>query len=199
MGVDQSWDEVFGDLDVRTLDPDQRLDLVDKWISEALTGKSWAALSGGDEAQLVWDAAVRSFLDGNWVAAILCAHAVAERELAGMVPALSTSALNQFQSPPKRWERMGLGELLTAVEKFGVLDPELLSDLRRLADVRKPYGHWRPYLDEQSINQRVMAEHRATGNLDYDNLVQRLIVRDATHSMRTTAHLYFGSYGFGGP
>lgn len=47
--------------------------------------------------------------------------------------------------------------------------------------------------------QRVRAEHEQTGNIDYANLVQRLVVRDATHAMDTTIRLYFGSYGLGGP
>lgn len=46
---------------------------------------------------------------------------------------------------------------------------------------------------------RVGVEHELTGNTNYANLVQRLVVRDATHSMETTIKLYFGSYGLGGP
>lgn len=47
--------------------------------------------------------------------------------------------------------------------------------------------------------QRVRAESEMTGNLDRSNLVERLIVRDATHAMLAAIRLYFGSYGLGGP
>lgn len=47
--------------------------------------------------------------------------------------------------------------------------------------------------------QRVMVESELTGNLDLPNLVERLVVRDATHAMLTAIRHYFGSYGLGGP
>jgi hypothetical protein len=194
--VKPSWDDVFGDLDVRTLDHDERLDFLNTEIERTLAGKAWAALSGGDEAQLVWDAAIRSFLDGIWVAAILCAHAVAERELAGVYGTIQGTVIGE---PIAGWEKFGMGRLVTEVEKFGLLPQQLVGDLRQLAETRKPYGHWRSAVHDDALDQRVMAEHRATGNIDRANLVQRLIARDATHAMRTTIHLYFGSYGLGGP
>ena len=47
--------------------------------------------------------------------------------------------------------------------------------------------------------QRVLVERQQTGNTDYANLVQRLVIRDATHAMDTAVRLYFGSYALGGP
>lgn len=60
-----SWDGVFGDLDVRVLDHDQRLDWINARIHQTLRGKEWAALSAGEEGQLAWDAAVRTFFGGH--------------------------------------------------------------------------------------------------------------------------------------
>ncbi|SKE69984.1 Uncharacterised protein [Mycobacteroides abscessus subsp. massiliense] len=85
------------------------------------------------------------------------------------------------------------------MKKHQLLPPDLIEDVRQVADARKPYGHWRPAVHEESLMQRVRAEHEQTGNTDYNNLVQRLVVRDPTHAMDTTIRLYFGSYGLGGP
>src|SRR5690606_23799983 len=101
-----TWDDVFGDLDVRTLDRDERLDLINERIQHTLQGKSWAALAAGEEGQLAWDAAVRTFLDGIWVACIFSCHVVCEREVAGVL-ATSRSRLNG--GLPKNWESFGLG------------------------------------------------------------------------------------------
>lgn len=192
-----SWDDVFGDLDVRVLDHDQRLDWINDRIHRTLRGKNWAALSAGEEGQLAWDAAIRTFLDGIWVACIFSCHVVCEREVAGVL-SVSPAALNG--QLPKRWEKAGLGELLDSVTKHHLLPPDLIEAVRQVADARKPYGHWRSAIHEKSLMNRVKAEHEETGaNTSYANLVERLVVRDATHAMDTTIRLYFGSYGLGGP
>lgn len=188
-----NWDDVFGDLDVRLLDADQRLDWINKRIHRTLRGKDWAALSAGEEGQLAWDAAVRTFMDGIWVACIFSCHVVCEREVAGVLSLLPDDRL------PKNWESFGLGRLLGEVEKRHLLPPDLIAEVRQVADARKPYGHWRSAVHEESLMQRVRVEHEQTGNTDYQNLAQRLVVRDATHAMDTTIRLYFGSYGLGGP
>lgn len=196
MSDEVSWDDVFGDLDVRVLDHDQRLDWINDGIHRTLRGKDWAALSGGEEGQLAWDAAVRTFLEGIWVACIFSCHVVCEREVAGV---LSSSHAALDDRLPKSWESFGLGRLLGEASKHQLLPPDLIADVQQVADNRKPYGHWRSALHEQSLMQRVRVEHEQTGNTDYSKLVQRLVVRDATHAIETTIHLYFGSYGLGGP
>lgn len=191
-----SWDDVFGDLGIRTLDHDERLDLINDRIRRTLQGKSWAAKTGGEEGELAWDAAVRTFLDGIWVACIFSCHVVCEREVAGII---STSVSRLNGAIPKNWETFGLGKLLDETKKHDLLPPRLIEDVRLVANARKPYGHWRSALHEDSMMQRVRAESEQTGNLDRSNLVDRLIVRDATHAMLTAIRLYFGSYGVGGP
>ncbi len=190
------WDDVFGDLDVRTLAPEERLDFINAEIERALNGKSWAALSAGEEGQLAWDAAVRTFVDGVWVAAIFCCHVVCEREVAGVI---SVSSVRLDDQLPTNWESFGLGRLLNEARRFDLLPPPLVDALHDLANARKPYGHWRPLTDDESLFRRAQAEHNVTGHPDRENLVERLVVRDATNAMRTTIRLYFGSYGLGGP
>ncbi|MGC7354226.1 hypothetical protein RBA38_23630, partial [Mycobacteroides abscessus subsp. abscessus] len=84
------------------------------------------------------------------------------------------------EAKSKSWESFGLGRLLREVKKHQLLPPDLIADVQQVADARKPYGHWRSVVHEESLMQRVRAEHEQTGNTGYDNLVQRLVVRDAT-------------------
>lgn len=181
---------------MRTLSRDERLDLVNDRIVDALEGKTWAAKSAGEEGELAWDAAVRTFLDGIWVACILSCHVVCEREVAGVI---STSVARLNGKVPKNWEMFGLGKLLDQTMTHDILPPRLIDDVRQVANARKPYGHWRSAIHEESMMQRVRAESDTTGNDDRANLVERLIVRDATHAMLTSIRLYYGSYGLGGP
>lgn len=77
------WDDVFGDLDARTLSEEERLTFVNRHLLDALRGRDWAARGGGEESELVWSDALRTFVNGLWVACILCCHAACEREVAG--------------------------------------------------------------------------------------------------------------------
>ena len=54
-------------------------------------------------------------------------------------------------------------------------------------------------MDDESLFRRAEDEQQLTGHRDRANVIERLVVRDATNAMRTTIRLYFGSYGFGGP
>ena len=116
--------------------------------------------------------------------------------MAGIV-SVSASRLNG--EIPKNWETFGLGRLLDETTKHDLLPPSLIDDIRQVANARKPYGHWRSAIHEESMMQRVRAESELTDNVDRANLVERLVVRDATHAMLTAIRLYFGSYGLGGP
>lgn len=197
MSDEVSWDDVFGDLDVRVLDHDLRLDWINDRIHRTLRGKDWAALSAGEEGQLAWDAAVQTFVEGIWVACIFSCHVVCEREIAGVL-SVSNARLND--QLPKNWESFGLGRLLGEATKHHLLPTDLIEAVQQVADARKPYGHWRSAVHDESLMNRVRVEHEQTeGNTSYANLVQRLVVRDATQAMETTIRLYFGSYGLGGP
>ena len=116
-----------------------------------------------------------------------------ERGVAGVLALLPDDA------KAKSWESFGLGRLLGEVERLQLLPIDLITDIRQVADARKPYGHWRSAIHEESLMQRVLVERQQTGNTDYANLVQRLVIRDATHAMDTAVRLYFGSYALGGP
>lgn len=116
-----------------------------------------------------------------------------------MAGVLSASNANLNRELSKNWESFGLGRLLGEAKQFDLLPPELIAELQQVADARKPYGHWRSAIHEDSLLRRVRVEHERTGNTDRANLVERLIVRDATHAILTTIRLYFGSYSLGGP
>lgn len=190
-----SWDDAFGDLDARTLTPDERLEFVDRHLEGALGDKGWSVRGGGEEAELVWRDALRSFVDGLWVACILCCHAVCEREVAGII-AISLANINDQLGT--RWESFGLGRLLAEAERQGLLPSQTIEDLRALTEARKPYGHWRSFTHDESLNSRIRRESEATGHPDYLNLMERLVVRDATKAIVTTTRLFFGSYALGG-
>lgn len=111
------------------LDHDQRLDWINDRIHRTLRGKDWAALSAGEEGQLAWDAAVRTFLEGIWVACIFSCHVVCEREVAGVLSS-SNAALNG--QLPKSWESFGLGRLLGGASKHQLLPPDLIADVQRV-------------------------------------------------------------------
>jgi len=195
MALPDLWHEVFADLDARTLDHDQRLNFVNGQIEITLSGREWSARVGGHEGELAWEAALRSFLDGIWVATILCCHVVCEREVAGII---SISAGSTSSTIPSNWDSFGLGRLLSLAGTNGLLPEDLINSLRELADVRKPYGHWRSADRADSLMQRVNSEFNITGDPDWANLTDRLLVRDATAALRTTVRLRFGSYGVGG-
>ena len=74
-----------------------------------------------------WQATVDTFAAGIWVATILCAQAVAERVLAGIL------ALQELPgrpgNPPKGWEGWGMGGLLRHVRERGWPPDDLLEEL----------------------------------------------------------------------
>lgn len=189
------WDDVFGDLDARTLSEGERFEFVNRHIEGALRGKGWSVRGGGEEAELVWRDALRCFVDGLWVACILCCHAVCEREVAGIV-AISPARIDDRIG--KQWESFGLGRLLVEAERELLLLPDEVADLRALAAARKPYGHWRSVTHDESLSSRIRRESEATGHTDYLNLMERLVVRDATQAIVTTTRLFFGSHALGG-
>lgn len=189
-----SWDDAVGDLDARTLSPEERLEFVNRHVEVALRDRGWSVRGGGEEAELVWRDALRSFVDGVWVACILCCHAVCEQEVAGII-AISPANMNDRLGT--RWESFGLGRLLAEAEREDLLPPHLIEALRALADARKPYGHWRSFNHEQSLHNRIRREHEDTGHEDYLGLMERLVVRDATQAIVTTARLFYGSYALG--
>lgn len=190
-----SWDDAFGDLDARTLTRQERIEFVERQVEIAQRGRGWSVRGGGEEAELVWHDAARSFVDGLWVACVLCCHAVCEREVAGII---AISPGNLEDRLDRRWEAFGLGRLLTVAERENLLPQDAVGDLRKLADARKPYGHWRSVTHEESLMNRVARERDATGHMDYINMLERLVVRDATQAIITTAKLFFGSYVLGG-
>jgi hypothetical protein len=90
-------------VDPSLLTSEQRIDLLHQAFAEIWPDPppGWLLL-GGHEVEHTWQATVDTFAAGIWVATILCAQAVAERTLAGML------ALQELPGhsgdPPKGWE-----------------------------------------------------------------------------------------------
>jgi hypothetical protein len=138
---------------------------------------------------------VDTWIAGTWVATILCAQATCERTLAGMV---SLNALpGAGIKGPKQWERMGAGKLLQHVREQHWVPDGLIDDVNRLIEVRKPYGHWRGPVDENTIGGRMGEELLNEDDLNEDSLINRLLSKDAYHAASTALKLYFGGYGKG--
>jgi len=179
------------------LDDQGRTRLLDETWREVASqheGKVGFVRVGGQEAELLWSAAVDAFVAANWVATILCAQALCERTVAGLV------SLNELPgagyAAPKNWERMGLGELLKHTGAW--LPPELLEDVQALCELRKPYGHWRRPLDPGTIQHSVVSELEARGwEADPEDLREELLSNQALLAARTATRLYWG--GFQGP
>jgi hypothetical protein len=154
-------------------------------------------VTGGREALMLWEATVDAFVDGNWVAALLCAQATCERILGGLVSLHRMPGL--AGSEPKDWERQwGLGKLIGHVREQGWVEPQLLDQVAEVSELRKPFGHWRRPVDAGTIGRRIGDRLRLDADIDPESLELELLAEDAALAVTTALRLYFGNY-FGGP
>lgn len=193
--MDLSWDEVFGDLDARTLSEEERFDWIQRKIAKAVGDRGFTAFGGPEEARLSLAAAEETYVRGIWTATIHCCHATCEQELAGAIVLWN---LLSTENHSKRLERMGLGGAISLAEELKMLPPDLIADLRRLSELRRPYGHWKEGKHEGRLFWRTHALAKETDNYDHEQLVGRLLVRDATEAMQTAIKLLYGNYALGG-
>jgi hypothetical protein len=160
------------------------------------SGKEGFVLVGGEEAGLLWEATVDSFVAGVWVATILCAQATCERVVAALVS--SRELPGYGVQGPRGWERWGLGQLVEHVREQGWVPDDLLNDVQLLCEARKPYGHWRRPLDPATIGRLVGDALRQEGwEADPHELRARILSQEALRSARTTLRLYFGDFARG--
>jgi len=104
--------ELFPKLDAvpdpRPLDAERRTRLLNQTYHAVLADSGGRCIqSAGPEADLMWDATLRSFVHCIWPASIVCAQAVCERTLASLLE--SWYALSP---EPKGWRMRGLGWLI---------------------------------------------------------------------------------------
>ena len=186
------------DVNPSQMSPDERVALLDETLSEVLSGISRAGLVlvGGEEAHLLWDATVDSFVSGVWVSTILCAQATCERVVAALV---SLRELPGYGiEAPRGWESWGLGRLIRHIRQQGWVPDDLLDDVEVLCEARKPYGHWRRPLDPGTIGRQVAEALRQEGwEADPEAIRARILSQEALRSARTTMRLYFGDFARG--
>lgn len=139
------------------------------------------------EGERLWDATLTAFIQGNWVAAMLCAQATCERGLAALVYNLFV-----LSSPPKGWERWGLGALVKYCRKAHLVTESLLDDVDVLCEERKPYGHWRGPLEEGSLMKVVMDAQDQGDRTSPDAIMERHLADLAHRSTLTAMRVHFG-------
>ena len=134
-----------------------------------------------------WSAAGTAFMQGNWIATVLCCHAVCERALAGR---FKPFWMNEADAP-SRWQNMGLGRLLEELEKRGGIDPDVAARLRRMSEYRKPFGHWKDFMHPTGLFARARPLVQEDG-VDSEEAVIRVIVDDATRAIEITVEVLHG-------
>lgn len=139
------------------------------------------------EGERLWDATLTAFIQGNWVAAVLCAQATCERTLAALIYNLFSMG-----EPPKRWERWGLGELVKYCRKERLVDEGLLDEVSVLCEERKPYGHWRGPLDDGALLKVAMDAHAQGDPRSPDAIMEEHLAHLAYRSTRTAMRAHFG-------
>lgn len=151
------------EVDPSELSSAERVALLDETLAEVRSGisENGLLLVGGEEATLLWEATVDSFVSGVWVATILCAQATCERVIAALV---SLRELPGYGiQDPRGWESWGLGRLIKHVRQQGWVSSDLLDDVEVLCEARKPYGHWRRPLDPGTLGRQVADVLRQEG------------------------------------
>lgn len=139
------------------------------------------------EGDRLWDATLKAFIQGNWVAAVLCAQATCERTFAALIYNLFT-----LSELPKNWERWGLGELIAYCRKERLVEEALLDEVAVLCEERKPYGHWRGPLEDGALLKVAMDAHQQGDRTHPDLIMERHLGGLAYRSSRTALLTHFG-------
>jgi hypothetical protein len=137
---------------------------------------------GGVEAIWLYDEACRSYIDGAYFSALLCAHAACERVLAGYLN-LHDEELD------KNWLMWGLGKLMIAAEQRGIIDVGALNALDRLNQARKVSAHYKPFDTPTSVQRRAISALESYPDLDEDAVIDNIARSDALFGIRVATSL----------
>lgn len=139
------------------------------------------------EGERLWDATLTAFVQGNWVAAVLCAQATCERTLAALIYNLFA-----MSEPPKNWERWGLGALVKYCREERLVEEGLLDEVAVLCEERKPYGHWRGPLEHGALLKVAMDAHEQGDSRPPDAIMEEHLAGLAYRSTVTAMRVHFG-------
>lgn len=133
---------------------------------------SWGWLvPGGSEGVWLYADAVSAYVNGEYLAAIVCCHAAAERTLAARL---------DLHEQLGGLERAGLAPLVQRARDRNLIDDEARDHLLQLNDVRKPIAHFKPPFDPHSVTER-LRPHSLRG--DYESALDDLLRADAEHAL----------------
>ena len=153
-------------------------------------GSGWL-VPGGVEAVWLYEEACRSYMNGMYMAALLCAHASCERVLAGRLDWYEVRL-------PKDWVRWGLGRLAPAAFEAGLIDERLKDRILQLSELRKVSAHFKPPLAPNSIARRAVELFNLHPDLETEDGFDSLLRRDALSALETTTELLRGEQALHG-
>lgn len=147
-----------------------------RWLRlHALEARYWSSwgwlIPGGAEGIWLYADAVSAYVNGEYLATVVCSHAAAERTLAARLA--SREQLGGL-------ERAGLGPLVIRAHEMSLIDDEAKGRLLDLNDIRRPIAHLKSPLAQHSIARRLTQES-STG--DYDEDMNNLLRGDAERAL----------------
>ena len=161
-----------------------RLAIVRKIQRPFVTEHGWLFV-GGVEASWLYEEGIRTFVNGEHLAALLCLHSSCERAVAGALSMESPELGNKI----KRW---GLGPLGDAAFKRKLIARKVHEGLKSITEKRNATAHFRFPLDERSVASRTFYDDLAPD--DYD----ATIADDAEEAVSVATTLLGGGIGMGG-
>lgn len=146
-------------------------------------------IPGGVEAVWLYEEACRSYMNGMYMAALLCSHSSCERVLA--------ASLDSHERPlSKGWAMWGLGRLVPAAFELGLIDEGLKDRLLQLSELRKVSAHFKPPLSPNSITRRAIELFDLRPELETEDGFDALLQMDAHAALDATTELLRGEQGF---
>jgi hypothetical protein len=146
-------------------------------------------IPGGVEAHWLYEEAYRSYVNGMYLAALLCAHSACERVLAGCL-------LSFERQLPPRWQMWGLGNLVPEAFRLGLIDQPLRDKLNQLSELRKVSAHFKPPLAPNSVTRRVAQTSIEMLDGSGDDELDTVLRADALLAIETSTELLRGDQGF---
>jgi hypothetical protein len=151
--------------------------------------RAWGWLvPGGTEVVWLYDEAGLAYVDGLFLATLLCAHAACERVLAGCLQMYP-------EQPDKNWLRWGLGPLAKTAFERDLIDSALRDDLAQVTEVRKVSAHFKPPLTPNTVMLRASERAETSTAQSDDELLDEVLQDDAMFALKVATKLIRGNQG----